>query len=423
MQKVEEKDLATKLRDEEVLVTKLFKDGTITLELLKIAIDELDFDVGNVIGLDCSKIDCDVSAFLEENYDIVVDFEDKNYIHKANAAYIDGDGWTSYENCVLVITQIYPTRRGEYRFQQDNSFFYCERSGKFYCDRIFNAVDVDGEDICLELYEDELYWWESDSHYHWEEEHLEEEHSEYLYGYHKNPDFVLPSRESNQTLIGLEIEVFVKERKEFCENVTKKGELYCTEDSSLDDDYGVEAVFRPQTLDEIRNGAPLIEHFTQQCHKHHVKGHNAGVNYGLHITMDYDAYSELTWSKALFFIVKNSGKVALVAQRTEGYNKINNFPCLKSVKKGNRKHSWMNFKWRLVEWRMFRSNTRFERILKNIEFSLAVLDFSKITSIQDFQNGNLWEMFNKFLLKNKKDYRNLIAFLKEKCQESIGDTE
>lgn len=66
---------------------------------------------------------------------------------------------------------------------------------------------------------------------------------------------------------------------------------------------------------------------------------------------------------------------------------------------------------RTLEIRMFRSNLRHERVLKNIEFCEAMVHYTRECSMREIES---WNAFSDWLLKRKHEYPELVRFLDEK---------
>jgi len=173
---------------------------------------------------------------------------------------------------------------------------------------------------------------------------------------------------------------------------------------------GFEIVSHPHSWEEAKklwmklaNSGPVTSHKSGDC--------------GFHVHVSRKAITALQLRKILVFINSpgNAGLIDKVAQRSS-----NRF-CRKFEK-------WMTSRLsedryeainvtnpNTIEFRIFRGNTRPERIMKNLEFVHAVIHFVNTVSYRQLTS----EKFKEYVDKNKKEYPNLHAFITD--EPSGGD--
>ncbi len=183
-------------------------------------------------------------------------------------------------------------------------------------------------------------------------------------------------------------------------NSDGEGHVYLKADGSLT--CGFEIVSHPHSWPEAKklwaqlsNSGPVTSHKSGQC--------------GFHVHVSRKAISALQLRKILVFINSpgNSELVDKVAQR-------NNNSYARKIEKGittrlsDDRYEAVNVtNDSTIEFRIFRGNTRPDRILKNLEFVHAVIHFVNTVSYRQLTS----EEFRKYVGKNRKEYPNLHAFI------------
>jgi len=134
---------------------------------------------------------------------------------------------------------------------------------------------------------------------------------------------------------------------------------------------------------------------------------------GIHVHVNRKALTALMIGKILVFINDDNNKefVEMIAQRG------NNTYCQKSKKKlsdGRRvsenRYEAVNVMHKTIEFRIFRGNLRPERVIKNVEFCHALINFSKVADPAKLGYTD----FLAWLSKHESAYPNLVKFIKEK---------
>lgn len=175
---------------------------------------------------------------------------------------------------------------------------------------------------------------------------------------------------------------------------------------------GVELITNPYTLEFHQN-----EFDWQATLANVVKIGRAGQGTetcGMHVHCNRKAISALQLGKALVLInsPKNKPLVTRVAQRDS-----NTYTQLRAKKISDGriistgKYEAMHLSQETIEFRIFKSNLRWDRVLKNIEFCHSVLMFAKSASNKECED---FGAYLSYIVSKAKTYPHLIAFLREK---------
>lgn len=182
------------------------------------------------------------------------------------------------------------------------------------------------------------------------------------------------------------------------------------EDGSLDS--GVELVTIPMTLDghRTRFDWPAVLARVRGLAK---SGRNT-TNCGMHVHINKAALSALTIGKMLVFLnsQRTARLVTLIAQReSNGYCSRDESKKITDGKwNSDNRYDIANVGPRTVEFRLFRGNLRPDRVLKNLEFCHAVVNYCKDASMQTLENP---ELFSQYILKRRGEYPELVKYLAE----------
>jgi len=212
---------------------------------------------------------------------------------------------------------------------------------------------------------------------------------------------------------GLELELEAEDRAGAMYRIREAvGASYCVfkRDGSLDDAHGFELVSAP---------GPLAYHADRLHRFPRVPGmtsHTNG-NCGIHVHVSRHVLSPLQIGKILVFInaPHNVRFVELIAQRTSArWAKIKpkTWADARDGYGPTRYEAINTTRTDTIEFRIFRGNTRRERILKCLEFVDAVVRW---TAPGESSAARLThEEFTAYVAKRGKDWPHLVAFLREK---------
>jgi hypothetical protein len=189
-------------------------------------------------------------------------------------------------------------------------------------------------------------------------------------------------------------------------------QFICKEDSSLD--VGMELCTMPFTLQEHKSCDYVRwDEILPSLQRVARSGANT-TNCGMHIHINRRALTQLTIGKMLVFA--NSGKNEHYLQRIFQRGSCSYAAVAqKTILDGKR--GWSDRCERInlcpsatIEIRAFRGNLRRDRVMKNIEFTHAMVMYCRDCSMRDVEN---WGMFTAYVGRNKKLYSNLWAYLNE----------
>lgn len=212
------------------------------------------------------------------------------------------------------------------------------------------------------------------------------------YNYKPEPDFF----GKGEIFAGVEIEVNTNDVERLHDGIDSEI-FYLKHDSSLSSD-GVEIVSHPCTLDFWQQ---LDFNFLDLC-----RGWHDG--YGIHVHISRKGFKDqFHIEKVVNFFAKNPEFIENVAQRkSERWAKIQT-----KVKKSSKTERYQAINQKnknTIEFRIFQSSSRKDRILKNIEFCFACVEFCK----QPYLITELTESnFRAFLKDNKGKYSELYNYL------------
>lgn len=228
---------------------------------------------------------------------------------------------------------------------------------------------------------------------------------------------------------GVELEIYADNPREFADYVSSQ--FILERDGSLCNSInGIEIIGPPASFSDLIAGNSVWEEvFTYKDNYGGLYGHDAhrknGGNgvYGMHVNISNSLFADED-HKARFVVAvtRFSSLCRLVAQRDSLYSSAtyDEGERVESVKSwGKSKYSPCATHSNRVEVRIFKSNTRKDRFLKNVEFCEAIRRWTERLSnhFVDIANcipENGFAGFAKFVERNKGEFENLYAFLSEK---------
>lgn len=242
-----------------------------------------------------------------------------------------------------------------------------------------------------------------------------EERDERIRGYGDNPKLKFFGNKKSNLFFGLEIEIECLRMEETeALDILEREELFFKEDASINE--GFEIVTHPMQFDYIYQNDVFKDFEKLRKNLNSVRGHNAG---GIHIHVSRNAFlNNNHLRKFLYFFNKKDNRnfILKISQRRESnlmrwadFGKNEYYQNLSNlIDKSLGRYTAINLSNEdTVEIRIFNSNLREARILKNLEFVDAVFHFSRNCKKMDKKE------FIKFVKKSKK-YANLNNFLIEK---------
>ena len=327
----------------------------------------------------------------------------------------------------------------------EEHYYQCMECGEWYSDSKI-ITDSEGQHLCEDCYYDNYYtcsecgeFVRQDNAY-WDET-SDEVYCEYCYGtevqsrtinsYHSNNDWTVHYTEnerndymSDKLTLGLEIEVagYAEYAEGFMDKVDNDF-IYLERDGSVD---GFEIITQPMTRqyatelfeDKIVKGFEFLK-------ENNFKGHNAGgihIHVGLPYDNELDFMSCLLKLKKLLYNLPTNMQdlLLLISQRKSDtlkrwsdnnyYRKLTLQNCMSQVNRYELLN--MDSRTRTLEFRMFNSNLRTERIMKNIEVVLSLLDYVETYYTVEMYDKNLFTWLD-YVKRNEEKYPNLVRFINE----------
>lgn len=325
----------------------------------------------------------------------------------------------------------------------EENYCQCMECGEWYSsDKII--TDTEGQYLCEDCYCDNYYTCaECGEFVHQDNAYLDEGtddmYCEYCYSnvvqnrfinsYHSNDDWTIHLTEneldnymSDKLTLGLEIEVAgsAKHAEGFMERVDNDL-IYLESDSSV---AGFEIITQPMTreyatevfTDKISKGFEFLK-------EHNFKGHNAGGIH-IHVRLPYDNLDFMSCIFKLKKLLYNlpscmQDLLLLISQRSSDKlkrwsdNTCNELTLQDCMIQGTRYELLnMDSRTQTLEFRMFNSNLRTERIMKNIEVVLSLIDYVETYYTVEIYDKNLFTWLD-YVERNEEKYPNLVAFINE----------
>lgn len=334
----------------------------------------------------------------------------------------------------------------------EENYYKCMECGEWYSGaRIIS--DSDNQHLCEDCYcdsyyicpdcgefvhQDDAYWDEATDDMYCEYCYSNKIESRVINSYHSNNDWTIHLTESeldnymsDKLTLGLEIEVAGSaEYAEGFMELVDNDLIYLERDSSVD---GFEIITQPMTRqyvtgvfkDKISKGFEFLK-------EHNFKGHNAGgihIHVGLPYNNELDFMSCLLKLKKLLYNLPTNMQdlLLLITQRKSSelkrwsdnnyYRKLTLQNCTLQCNR----YELLNIdtRTRTLEFRMFNSNLRTERIMKNIEVVLSLLDYVETYYTVEMYNKNLFTWLD-YVKRNEEKYPNLVRFINEdKIQDKL----
>ena len=403
---------------------------------------------GLIVGIDMSQGDtvlirvrpthvfdeCDIVNLFNDNYyyhgvfaqGLAIYSKDNNYY------YLDCDDWDNNDNYVLADAAYVEGRvynvGDVVHYDDDNGILHyidctvCDNCGEYIPDDVI-IRDNYGNNICpdccdsdyircencecLVRFDESCYCERDDCSYCEDCYNSECNVCNNLHNYCYKPDSIFFG--GGDKFFGIELECSFDDNYDAVEYIHNNYNfLYCKEDSSVD---GIEIVSHPMSYDFIKNNyVKAIEKVTDD---YNGRGHNIG---GMHVHINRGQFiDDEHFSKFYDLFNADIKFLEIIAQRSiSDWGKINSYDGTKKLTdqvnyNGVGRYSAINLQNReTIEIRIFNSNLRPDRILKNILFIIAMIDYTKI-----FDNCNL-EGYIRYVNSRRLSFPELYEFLIEK---------
>lgn len=294
-----------------------------------------------------------------------------------------------------------------------------------YCDSYYTCA------VCGEfVHQDDACWNEATDEMYCEYCYSTEIESNFINSYHSNDNWIVHCTEDeyndyipDKLTLGLEIEVAGS--AEHAEGFMDKVDddlIYLERDGSV---AGFEIITQPMTrkyatevfTDKITKGFEFLK-------ENNFKGHNAGGIH-IHVGLPYDELDFmpclLKLKKLLYNLSPNmQDLLLLISQRKSdtlkrwSNNTYRRKLTLQNCTLQSTRYELLNIDGRTctLEFRMFNSNLRTERIMKNIEVVLSLLDYVETYYTVEMYDKNLFTWLD-YVRRNEEKYPNLVAFINE----------
>ena len=333
----------------------------------------------------------------------------------------------------------------------DDYYYQCMECCEWYSsEKIF--TDTEGRCLCDDCYSNNYYtcagcgefvhqdhacWYEATDEMYCECCYSTEIESQIINSYHSNDDWFIHYAEDeindympDKLTLGLEIEVagYTDFAEGFMEQVDNDL-IYLERDGSVD---GFEIITQPMTRkyatglfeDKIVKGFEFLK-------EHNFKGHNAGGIH-IHVRLPYDNPNFMSCVLKLKKLLYNLSPcmqdlLLLITQRKSDnlkrwsnnmyYRKLTLQNC--TLQDCRYELLNMDSRTQTLEFRMFNSNLRTERIMKNIEVVLSLLDYVETYYTVNMYDKSLFTWLD-YVKRNEEKYPNLVRFINEdKIQDKL----
>lgn len=347
--------------------------------------------------------------------------------------------YSRFNNFISVIVD-FSTDTTEYWHENNigSNCFFCNHDNHYYDANKYTMVRVEGFNVCLEANEGGIFTWE-DGSLHWVKEH------NYVPDYHTITRKWEKDEINNQ--VGVELEIYSPNRG-LLNNALPKEEIFGETDGSLCPFNGIELIGKPYYYSDYISGKTQWNKVFELAINYGSYGFNVpnkDYNYGMHVSLSRNMFSsKMHLAKFVVFFNMQEELCKLVAQRDTIYS--GNYKIRQKIVNGkyvldrktpalylNRNPYALNTSFyfdtgkyeavsvfeKRVECRIFNSTLTWERFLKNIEFCVAVKDYTEGASgavVEDENRGT--KDFIQWLFKQPY-FSNLKRFLNDSNNHGI----
>jgi hypothetical protein len=265
---------------------------------------------------------------------------------------------------------------------KDEHAFYCEVSDKFYCHRNYGeGKTVGGLIICTDIASEYEYYWSEryEAYSNDPDDYRDEDEHEYdgIPSYHcaeRLWDYKIPNR-SSRAFYGFELELNFSASGRCWKEMFSSREQnmhFCAEaDSSLQDDFGMEVISRPFSIDELRADDNQLKTKLKQLRPYILD--DGDEDYGVHITTNWQRLTEDHRRRLVDFVFDTKSMTIFVARRE------------------NKKYAPFEDKYDLVhhcalhrrdngsvEFRIFRSTYDWDMLMSYVDYIEAATEWTRL---------------------------------------------
>lgn len=362
---------------------------------------------------------------------IFITEQGRTYRNGRYCPYCVSERWTTCDDCheEVPLDQTFLTVSGDRICPDcfDHDYFTCDGCGEIY--HRDERYYVDDEWLCPNCYEDS----END------EDRYDEDEA-YVHVYNWKPRGIFydvggPTEDRDKLFYGFELEVSGSHRHapDFLSffndtNFGHENSVYLKSDCSIREG-GFEIVTHPMTMEYIKETfVNTLKPALNDLRKKKFKGHNYG---GMHVHISRDMVTYRQWDKMTQMLSDDDNEQAWLFLTQRKKNQLDqwaNLKCRMSTSENDLKYRYEN-KYAMangrytainatpntIEFRIFNSNLRIERVLKNLEICQAMYDFTKPVQRNNFSMNK----FIAYVRRHEDRYPNLVAFLDEKDWDSL----
>lgn len=221
---------------------------------------------------------------------------------------------------------------------------------------------------------------------------------------------------NNTRYYGLELEVEGDGRDDSIQMAEQieNDPFYFKWDGSVDD--GFEIITHPMSWEYIKNKEGLFKNTLQKLRSNGFNSHNTSTC-GIHIHVNKNSLSRCDIFKLMKFFKDNQKFILKISQRKienlkrwasiDDDNKSIVYKAKSKVDDNCRRYTALNLTYKTLEFRIFRGNLKYERLMKNLEFVKAICEFVHEVSMMDMTKAK----FVRFVSDNRKTFPNLYTFI------------
>ena len=200
----------------------------------------------------------------------------------------------------------------------------------------------------------------------------------------------------------MELETWAPSPVDTFEFATSLG-LTGEQDGSLSDEHGIEVIGKPMKFSEYsRDRNPWMRF----CKESNVRCWNRS-ECGMHVSIDVSKCSALNIAKAIMFVHENrTFCTALAGREGNSYTRYKNGVKSKTARReAEDKHAAVSLQGSRFELRIFQANRKWEGFKRNVEFTHALISFTKSARCGRKTNELTEEQFSRWVRAGGKARR------------------